>query len=62
MAREEILNELQNKFTELAPHVLDYNFTVMEEQKQAVAQRIHQHYFHGKTISTETTSNIIQVR
>jgi hypothetical protein len=34
---------------------------VPEEQKQAVAQTIHQFYLQGKAISTETISNIIQV-
>lgn len=62
MAREEILNEIENSFNGLAPLILDYNFTVPEEQKQAVSQSIHQFYLQGKTISTETTSNIIQVR
>ncbi|PNF28712.1 Venom carboxylesterase-6 [Cryptotermes secundus] len=61
VASEEILNELQTRFAEVAPHILDYNYTVADEQKQAVAQSIHQFYLHGKAISTETTSNIIQM-
>jgi lysine/ornithine N-monooxygenase len=61
VASEEILNELQTRFAEVAPHVLDYNYTVPDEQKQAVAQSIHQFYLQGKAISTETVSNIIQV-
>ncbi|KDR15440.1 Esterase FE4 [Zootermopsis nevadensis] len=58
---EDILNEVQNRFSELAPLILDYNYTVPEEQKQAVAQSIHQFYLQGKTISPETTSNFIQM-
>jgi lysine/ornithine N-monooxygenase len=61
VASDEILNELQTRFAEIAPHILDYNYTVPDEQKQAVAQSIQQFYFQGKAISTETVSNIIQV-
>jgi hypothetical protein len=61
VVREEILNEIQTRFNELAPLILDYNFTVPQEEKQAVAQSIHKFYFQGKTIAPETTSNFIQV-
>jgi hypothetical protein len=61
VASEEILNELQTRFTEVAPHILDYNYTVPEEQKQAVAEGIREFYLQGKAISTETISSIIQV-
>jgi hypothetical protein len=60
--RDDILNEIQNRFSELAPLILDYNYTVSEKQKLAVAQSIHQFYLQGKTISTDTTCNFIQVR
>lgn len=61
VAREEILNEVQTRFNDLAPLILDYNYTVPQEQKQATAQSIHQFYLQGETISTQTTSNFIQV-
>lgn len=62
LEREDILNEIQNRFSEVAPLILDYNYTVSEKQKLAVAQNIHQFYLQGKTISTDTTCNFIQVR
>jgi len=62
LAREDILNEIENRFSTLAPLILDYNYTVSEKQKLAVAQRIHQFYLQDKTISTDTTCNFIQVR
>jgi len=61
LEREDILNEIQNRFSELAPLILDYNYTVSEKQKLAVAQSIHQFYLQGKTISTDTTCNFIQM-
>jgi hypothetical protein len=42
LAREDILNEKKNRISEVAPLILDYNYTVSEKQKLAVAQRIHQ--------------------
>lgn len=60
--REDILNGIQNRFSEVAPLILDYNYTVSEKQKLAVAQSIQQFYLQGKTISTDTTCNFIQVR
>jgi hypothetical protein len=62
LEREDILNEIENRFSEVAPLILDYNYTVPEEQKLAVAQRIHQFYLQGKTISKDTTCNFIEVR
>ncbi|XP_069694919.1 venom carboxylesterase-6-like [Periplaneta americana] len=59
--REDTLHELQTRFAELAPHILDFNYTAAEEQKQAVAQKIHQFYFQGKPISPDTTSKVIQM-
>lgn len=60
--KEDIMNEIQNRFSEVAPLILDYNYTVSEKQKLAVAQSIRQFYLQGKTISTDTTCNFIQVR
>jgi len=62
LAREDILNEIQNRLSEVAPLILDYNYTVSEKQKLAVAQSIHQFYLQGKTLSPDTTCNFIQVR
>jgi len=62
LEREDILNEIQNRFSEVAPLILDYNYTVSEKQKLAAAQSIHQFYLQGKKISTDTTCNFIQVR
>ncbi|GFG40741.1 hypothetical protein Cfor_06019 [Coptotermes formosanus] len=61
ITREDILNEIQNRFSDVAPLILDYNYTVSEKQKLAVAQSIHQFYLQGKTISTDTTRNIIEM-
>jgi hypothetical protein len=62
LEKEDIMNEIQNRFSEVAPLILDYNYTVSEKQKLAVAQGIHQFYLQGKTISKDTTCNFIQVR
>jgi hypothetical protein len=61
VASDEILNELETRFTEVAPYILDYNYTVAEEQKQAVAASIREFYLQGEAISKHTISNIVQV-
>lgn len=61
VVKEEILNELQNQFFDILPHILDYNYTVTEQQKIAVAESIKQHYFQGQLISSEVIDNIVQM-
>jgi hypothetical protein len=60
VADEETLKVLERQFDDLIPHILDYNYTVPEEMRNEVTDRIRQHYFHGQPIS-KSIKQIIQV-
>ena len=55
IVNETIMNFLNNSWTDVAPFLLDYNYTVKPELKVNVSQRIRSYYFAAddrpKTIS-----------
>jgi len=55
------LEELNERFAELAPFVFDYNYTVSRERKQDVVHQIHEYYLQSRSITTQTTKELIQV-
>jgi len=56
------LNELNNNWNEYLPHLLDYNYTISNEnQRTKVAQDIKKFYFGDQTISKETVGNLVEV-
>ncbi|PSN36678.1 hypothetical protein C0J52_16276 [Blattella germanica] len=61
LANKDVLQELNDRFNSIVPHQLDFNYTVAPDKKDEVADKIRNFYFKDKPISTETTSNIIQV-
>ena len=62
IANKDLLQELDKKFEEIAPHLLHYNYTVVASKKKEVADKIRNFYLKGKPISPETTTELIQVR
>ncbi|CAI6374089.1 unnamed protein product [Macrosiphum euphorbiae] len=56
------LNELNNNWNEYLPHLLDYNYTISNEnQRTEVAQDIKKFYFGDETISKETIGNLVEM-
>jgi len=56
------LNELNNNWNEYLPHLLDYNYTISNEnQRTKVAQDIKKFYFGDQAISKETIGNLVEV-
>jgi hypothetical protein len=53
---------LKQRFAELLPHILDYNYTVSEDMKPNVANSVLQHYLQGKQLSTKARKEITRVR
>jgi hypothetical protein len=53
---------LEQRFDELLPHILDYNYTVPEDRKLNVANSVLQHYLQGKQLSTKARKEITRVR
>ena len=52
---------LQDNFAEFIPHILDYNYTVPENKKLEVNNRIFQHYLQRKPLSMMAAHEITQV-
>jgi len=56
------LNELNNNWNEYLPHLLDYNYTISNENlRDKVAQDIKEFYFGDKPVSKETIGNLVEV-
>jgi len=57
------INELNNNWNEYLPHLLDYNYTISNENlRSKIAQDVKEFYFGNKTISNETIRNFVEVR
>ncbi|CAI6344725.1 unnamed protein product [Macrosiphum euphorbiae] len=55
-------NELNNNWNEYLPHLLDYNYTISNENMRSkIAQDIKAFYFGDKPISKETKSNLAKM-
>ena len=57
-----MLKELDDKWNEISPNLLMYNFSVPEQKRDAVSSEIKKFYFNEKPISKETVNQLIQVR
>jgi hypothetical protein len=55
------LEELNERFVELAPFIFDYNYTVSEDRKKSVVAQIHEFYMQGRPVTLQTTKELIQV-
>lgn len=59
---EDAMNEINSEWNEHIPHLLDYNYTILNENLRAkIAQDIKQFYFGDRKVSQETKSNLIKV-
>lgn len=58
---EKLLNELNNNWYDIAPHLLDFNFTVPVSEQNVISKKILQHYFKNNTISLNTSKEIIDM-
>ncbi|XP_060868814.1 esterase E4-like [Metopolophium dirhodum] len=56
------IDELNNNWNEYLPHLLDYNYTISNENlRSKIAQDIREFYFSDKIISKETISNFVEM-
>ncbi|CAI6350717.1 unnamed protein product [Macrosiphum euphorbiae] len=57
------INELNNNWNEHLPHLLDYNYTISDNEnlRSEIAQDIKEFYFGDKPISKETKSNLVKM-
>ncbi|XP_076755888.1 juvenile hormone esterase [Xylocopa sonorina] len=61
IAKPEALKKLEDNWDLLAPHFLDYNYTLPKEKHVEVARLIKNHYFGSKKIDQTTMKPLIQV-
>ncbi|XP_050428959.1 esterase E4-like [Adelges cooleyi] len=62
VTQDKALVELDTKWSEIAPFLLDYNYTVADETRRSeIAQTIKTFYFGNSSISTATTAQIVQM-
>ncbi|XP_065200318.1 esterase FE4-like [Planococcus citri] len=58
---DNLLKELDEKWNEIAPNLLMYNYSVPEQEKDAVSDAIRKFYFDNKPISKESVDQLIQM-
>lgn len=61
IAIPEALKTLEDNWDLLAPHFLDYNYTLPKEKHVEVARLIKTHYFGSNKIDETTTQALIQM-
>lgn len=60
---EETLIDMESKWNEIIPFVLDYNYTISDESlRPEIAQKIKTFYFGNNTVSVNTKNNVIEVK
>ncbi|GLH12015.1 Venom carboxylesterase-6 [Gryllus bimaculatus] len=60
-AKDEALQDLNEKFNDIAPHLLFFNYTVNNQEKNQVSDKIRQYYFQDKPILQESRQELIQM-
>ncbi|KAJ4451371.1 hypothetical protein ANN_02833 [Periplaneta americana] len=61
ISSDEILAELDGRFEELIPLILDFNYTVPSELKKEVVSKIRDFYLQGRPVSSLTIKGIIEL-
>lgn len=63
VTHEQTLVEMESKWNEILPFLLDYNNTVSDESlRPEIAQKIKTFYFGNNSVSVNTKNNVIEVR
>lgn len=58
---ESVLKELDEDWESIAPHLLQYYFTLPKEEHASVARKIRKHYFGEKPINRENVQILIHL-
>lgn len=61
ISKDAYLNELNEQWYEIAPNLLQYNFSIPASEKNQSSSTIKQFYFSNNQISRETEDILIQV-
>jgi len=59
---EETLLEMESKWNDILPFILDYNNTISDESlRPEIAQKIKSFYFGNQTVSVNTKNEVVEV-
>ncbi|KAJ9595641.1 hypothetical protein L9F63_013171, partial [Diploptera punctata] len=58
---DKFMRELDKRFNELMVHILDFNYTVPNNLKEEVVDRIREHYLHNQSLSMKTFQQLTQI-
>lgn len=61
IAKTEYLEDINGKWNELMPFILDYNLTINPQQRDVISQKIRSVYFGNDSVSEETFPNLIKL-
>nr|ANK58173.1 carboxylesterase [Stegobium paniceum] len=61
VVKDHYLPDLERRWLELAPFVLDYNYTISPDQKNKISEKIKNYYLHGEPISRKTYHELVQM-
>lgn len=62
VSSEETLAEIETKWNDILPFLLDYNYTISDESlRPEIAQKIKKFYFGKNAVSVNTKDGIVEV-
>nr|AWW17126.1 carboxylesterase E11 [Subpsaltria yangi]AWW17127.1 carboxylesterase E12 [Subpsaltria yangi] len=61
IASDEIMAEINNTWNAFAPHLLDYNFSVLPKERDAVSQEIRKFYFGEEEMSVQNGDKLVEM-
>lgn len=61
LADKKSFEDINTRWNELIPHILDYNYTVPNERHDEVSASIRKKYFNGKPVNEETYLALVNV-
>lgn len=56
-----VLDEVENQWDKVLPHILDYNYTVDDTKKSSLARKLKQFYFGQEELSRKNFNKFIKV-
>lgn len=59
--KESLITHLNRNWNELAPHILDYNYTIAKEAKNLISTEIKKYYMGGRPITRKTFNELVQM-
>lgn len=59
--REELLKKLNDNWSDIVPHLLDYNYTIPDKNLNKVSNKIREFYFGQEDVSLKTRDKVVKM-